>query len=546
MEQTFNIPLPLDGNGAPNVTTITIASGGSIVIVGANGSGKTRLAAHLEETLSDSHRIPAQRSIRMQDVVNVRDFSVAIKELHYGHYQDVNRRGHRWHNLPATTPIDDFERLLIALYSEQNNALLKDYKLRIGGSPQPLPETRLRTLEKLWGELLSHRKLEVKDASIKVRAPNIPLSELPPNGEYPASEMSDGERAIFYLIGQCLLAPKNGIIIVDEPELHLHQSLSSRLWDALEAAREDCAYIYVTHDIDFAVDRVTAQKFFVRSIRANSRWDIEPIPVDTGLPEHVVIELVGNRKPVLFIEGQAGSLDGLIYGSFYTGIKIEPMGSCENVIHGVSSFRANSTLHRLGTVYGCIDADHRGFGQSLIMKKKGIFILPVVEIENIFLLPNVFLEIASILSFTKIKADELLSELKSEVFASAQKEAEAIATRYAARKLDRLLKHVTVDRADPNTFAASFTEQVSKIDPAKLIAEFSEKLTTATSSENYEEVLRLYDQKGLLSFAGRKVGIPGPKELVRLVSRTLLDDKGLKLRNALSSVLPVIPADAKP
>jgi energy-coupling factor transporter ATP-binding protein EcfA2 len=278
MELTFPIPAPISEGAEPTVTTITLSSGGSIVIVGANGSGKTRLATHLEETLTPSHRIPAQRSIRMQDIVNVRDFSVAIKELHFGHHEVHNRRGLRWHNLPATIPLDDFERLLIALFSEQNNALLNDYKLRQAGSAHPLPKTKLRALEILWDQLIPHRKLEVKDATIKVRAPNIPLSELPPDGEYAASQMSDGERAIFYLIGQCLLAPENSFIIIDEPELHLHQSLSNRLWDALEAARDDCAYIYVTHDIDFAVDRVTAQKFFVRSIQANSRWDIEPIP----------------------------------------------------------------------------------------------------------------------------------------------------------------------------------------------------------------------------------------------------------------------------
>lgn len=42
---------------------------------------------------------------------------------------------------------------------------------------------------------------------------------------YNSSEMSDGERVIFYLIGQCLAVPENGIIVIDEPELHLHKSV---------------------------------------------------------------------------------------------------------------------------------------------------------------------------------------------------------------------------------------------------------------------------------------------------------------------------------
>ena len=33
--------------------------------------------------------------------------------------------------------------------------------------------------------------------------------------------MSDGERAIFYLIGQTLAASSDSVLIIDEPELHL-------------------------------------------------------------------------------------------------------------------------------------------------------------------------------------------------------------------------------------------------------------------------------------------------------------------------------------
>ena len=37
--------------------------------------------------------------------------------------------------------------------------------------------------------------------------------------------MSDGERAIFYFIGEVLCAKENSLIIIDEPENHLHKSI---------------------------------------------------------------------------------------------------------------------------------------------------------------------------------------------------------------------------------------------------------------------------------------------------------------------------------
>lgn len=68
--------------------------------------------------------------------------------------------------------------------------------------------------------------------------------------------MSDGERAIFYLIGQVLVAAANSVLIIDEPELHIHRSIMSSLWDQLESARQDCAFIFITHDIEFAANRI--------------------------------------------------------------------------------------------------------------------------------------------------------------------------------------------------------------------------------------------------------------------------------------------------
>jgi ABC-type glutathione transport system ATPase component len=63
--------------------------------------------------------------------------------------------------------------------------------------------------------------------------------------------MSDGERAAFYLIGQTLMAPENSLIIFDEPELHIHRSIMSTLWDELEALRTDCAFVVISHDLEF-------------------------------------------------------------------------------------------------------------------------------------------------------------------------------------------------------------------------------------------------------------------------------------------------------
>ncbi len=160
--------------------------------------------------------------------------------------------------------------------------------------------------------------------------------------QYDASQLSDGERVIFYLIGQVLLTRPNSLIIVDEPELHVNRAILAKLWDDLESARRDCAFIYLTHDIEFAVTRRSATKFALNSYtksRTGEQWEIE---IDTGRHWHSRgRDHEDCRKPdsrVLFIEGDGGSLDAALYRRVYSEFTTIPVGPCENVIHSVASF----------------------------------------------------------------------------------------------------------------------------------------------------------------------------------------------------------------
>ena len=83
--------------------------------------------------------------------------------------------------------------------------------------------------------------------------------------EYPGRDMSDGERVVLYLIAQALSVPNNKILIVDEPEIHLHRSIMNRLWTAIEDERQDCLFIYITHDTQFAANHQDTKKIWVKS-----------------------------------------------------------------------------------------------------------------------------------------------------------------------------------------------------------------------------------------------------------------------------------------
>ena len=167
-----------------------------------------------------------------------------------------------------------------------------------------------------------------------------PVDAKPP---YNASKMSDGERAIFYLIAQTLLAPTGFLLIFDEPELHVHPAINGKLWDALEAARSDCAFLMLTHDLNLAAER-PGQKYLVRSYTNPGFWDIDRVPDGIGFNEQITTLILGSQKPILFVEGTGRSLDLAVYRSLYQDFTVLPRGSCQEVIHAVMSLRRHYDL----------------------------------------------------------------------------------------------------------------------------------------------------------------------------------------------------------
>jgi hypothetical protein len=148
------------------------------------------------------------------------------------------------------------------------------------------------------------------------------------------------------MIGQTLVADHSSVFIMDEPEIHVHRSILGRLWDELEAARPDCAFLLITHDLEFAASRA-GKKHVVRSYAPTTGWVIENVPEAAGFSEDLVPLILGSRKPILFVEGEQGSLDLAFYRACYPAWTVVPRGGCEGVIHSVVTMRRNAAFTRI-------------------------------------------------------------------------------------------------------------------------------------------------------------------------------------------------------
>ena len=483
---------------------IEAKTGTSIVFVGANGAGKTRLGVRLEQEIEKAqkevHRIAAHRSLNFSENIDILSTERADKLLFYGTDQGTakHKAGSRWGGNPATVLLSDFEHVLRALFAEQHDLAIHHLQRHRADRSQAPPTTKLDKLSQIWQRLLPHRELVVGAASVTVR---------PPTGSanYKASALSDGERGIFYLIGQALLVKPNSVLIVDEPELHIHRAILADLWDQIEGARKDVTFIYITHDLEFATTRNAEKKYVLTAYchqggNDPEHWELARIEETEGLPEEIVSRILGSRRKILFVEGDTGSLDSVIYRRVFQSYTAIARGGHDQVITSVASFGASTQLHRLGCV-GLIDCDDQSDQEIQKLEAKQIFVLPVSEVENLLLLPVVFYAIARSLDFSPIDARAKTNALSEIILQRANDDLPRFCRDYARRRIDRSMKTVGLNSQDPRDFKTELESATNKIDVDEIVASAEHSLVGRIQAKDVYGVLRLYDNKGLLADA---------------------------------------------
>lgn len=466
----------------------------SIVVIGGNGSGKTRFGSRLEENYSiEVHRISAQKSLSMPSEVSPKSKEKAEQEFWYGGIHDnkdwlktIGKKNYRWGNNLNTFLLNDYEKLMVLLHTEEYEESLK-YKEGLIEKPV----TKLDRIQKIWEETLPHRKI-IKRAGIIETYPKDK-----PEDSYNASEMSDGERVIFYLIGEVVCAKPASLLIIDEPEMHIHKSITKKLWDAIEKERPDCTFIYLTHDIDFAVSRQNATRIWSKSYEGNQIWDYEILDKESPIPEQVYLEILGSRNPILFIEGDNSSIDFKIFEQVFPEYTTKPLGSCSKVFEATKSFNELNTFHHIES-FGLIDRDRRTDEEIEYIRASGIWICKLAEVENLLLIENVVKTVAE--SMHK-NPDEVFNQVKSNIVEFFRTQIELQATQHSISTVERVFKYAT-NQKDTKTFDELDTQLSrfwSELDYASIYEKAKKSFEDFVSTKNYLAILEVFNNKGLMA-----------------------------------------------
>ena len=187
----------------PNNEEIEVENG--IVIIGANGSGKTRLGSWINlhsPHKNNSHRITAQKSLNFSSKIHqLIDLESAKKSLLYGGNANIPQKSNgRMSGKPITVLIQDYDKLLTYLFSDHSHSALTYRKESAERNEKiSIKPTKIEKVKKIWEEIIQHHILEIGEGEVKTKPKDNE------ENSYNSSEMSDGERIIFYLIGHCIM-----------------------------------------------------------------------------------------------------------------------------------------------------------------------------------------------------------------------------------------------------------------------------------------------------------------------------------------------------
>ena len=320
-----------------------------IVLVGSNGSGKTRI---LESILDYFQKIV--NHIENENVAGVffetdeqnclnQGYNSNMLYLILNNYNDENivERGRKVveENLkvfpkiiyvPTETNFQKVEiasPMLVREYKFLNivdTGLIKDVPsyiatriIEMANDQEDIPMQEIRTaVFKEINEIFEILDLDIKISGISKNAKSIPIFTNSAGDKFDINELSSGEKQLFLrTLAIKMLNPENSIILIDEPELSLHPRWQQRIVDVYRKIGKNNQIIIATHSPHILgsvrkenimlLDKDDEGQIVVRT--GDELYDSYGQPTDRVLKDIMGLETTRNPKVFKLLE-EAGEL----------------------------------------------------------------------------------------------------------------------------------------------------------------------------------------------------------------------------------------------
>lgn len=541
-QSEYKCTIQTSKNGISGELNLPLNKGTTLFVLGANGVGKSALTHRIYEHNSEhSKRILSHRQIWFTD--NSANMTPTQKIHYENQFKDSDRQSHsrtkdeHSNTRPSMAVFDliNFENVRARKIS---NAVDKKNMEEATGLSNNI-KSPLAEINELFAVSNIPVHIEFRDEQLFASKNG---SEL-----YSIAELSDGEKNTLLICADVLTAEENSLIIIDEPERHLHRSIIAPLLSSLLQKRKDCAFVISTHDIDLPVEHPKSNILLLRGCQWNGRsikdWDADLISEGDEIPDSIKREILGSKRNILFVEGTRGSLDMQLYQLIFSNFTVIPQGNCSQVINAVAGIKATKKLNWINA-YGLIDNDGKTDEDIQKLSEKGIAVLPCYSVESLYYNPAIVEKIAQGLEKARgqeIKElfDELFEKATSEIVGSDKLQKKLFSKicekQLRARVMSRLPKNQDILKGENFHFCE---------DTKKLLEEEKVIFDKMVKEKDYTGIINRYPvrETSVLNKIVKELGLLDHKTYGNSVRELIRDDKEIMefYKDLLSSLIELI------
>ena len=446
--------------------------GNTIIIAGANGSGKTRLKQAIVTTLQGTSVMNMTLLATREEEKDPKYFSGKSLEVKKGVQNAVlnnyinSRKYGSGRFVGSLVQIDSSRDIQPLKYNPVN---------WLGGDPddkETLTNFYFQSFNDRWKDFMNyiHQKSAARDKKIadevkinpskngnqiltehpdplekyqKIFRDLLPGKELqninpasPTEFQYkelsgpplPFASLSSGEQEVVKVVFDFVRKEiRHSVIIFDEPELHLHPTLTFKLIETLKKIGDlTNQFIFLTHSADLiSTYYSTGDVYFIDAIHTGTNQAHKLSELTHSHNE--VVQLIGQNiglfavgKKLIFVEGEESSIDRLTYHTIAQQIvpdaKVIPVGSVTNIIT-LNSIEQQIRNSIFGIdIFMIRDRDGLDSIQIQELEKNGrIKCLKRRHIENYFLDAEILFKVAKKLYLTDINPAITIGYIESEI-----------------------------------------------------------------------------------------------------------------------------------
>jgi hypothetical protein len=206
------------------------------------------------------------------------------------------------------------------------------------------------------------------------------------------------------------------------------------------------------------------------------------------------------------VEGDETSYDTAVYSALFPGRLVIPRQKSAKVVEATKTMASLNNLHHL-EVSGLVDRDRRGDDEIAALKKQGLMIADVAEVENLLCLPEAIGAVAKGIHVSDLP--RTVKKVQAKVLDELRKSLEE---QYLGRALGEIQFQLNgfgpkIGELDAAKLPIAFTDHIKSVDPTGAMNRCKALFEEILSKNDYRGALRYFNCKGIPTFVAGELGM---------------------------------------